>query len=155
MTRSRGFTLIELLTVVVVMIILFSIVAFSAGGARSSARDDRRKADLAAISSGLERYRSDCGAYPTTSVFDAVANGASLNGSGATPACVTSNIYIRQKPSDPDSARRYSYVPNASQTAYILCAALESAPVPTMPPSDLSACGSCGSSSCNYLIRNP
>lgn len=140
---------------VVVMVILFSIVAFSAGGARSTARDDRRKADLAAISSGLERYRSDCGAYPTTSVFNAVASGASLIGSGATPACVTSNVYIRQKPSDPDSSRSYRYVPNGTHTAYILCSSLESAPVPTMPPSDLSACGSCGSSTCNYLIRNP
>lgn len=151
---KSGFTLIELLTVVVIMTTIFSIVAFSIGGARGSARDERRKADLAAISSGLEKYKSDCGTYPTASTFQGVLEGASLLGNGSTPSCLSGNVYIREMPYDPESpSKSYSYNPDASRNNYTLCAALESAPVPAMSAGCIGA-SSCGSS-CNYIVVNP
>lgn len=156
--KNQGFTLIELLTVVVIMVVLFSIVAFGASGARSSARDERRKADMALISSGLEKYRSDCGVYPPEDDFEAVAAGSNLTGNGSTPSCLSANVYIREMPDDPESTKDYSYNLNASSTSYTLCASLEAAPIPPFSTADLASCtASCGSGgvSCNYLIRNP
>jgi len=142
---KRGFTLIEVLVVLVIVAMVLTIVAFGVSGARSSARDERRRADLALIASSLEKYRSDCGVYPTASIYNAVPTGNSLNGNGSTPACLSSNVYLSRKPGDLDTSRSYSYTSTAQ--GFLLCASLESAPTGTPP----TGCGSCGSA-CNYAV---
>lgn len=150
--RKYGFTLIEMLTVVSIMVVLFSIVAFSIGGVRSSAKDEKRKADLSIISSGLEKYKSDCGVYPSQSVFGAIPAGGNLIGNGATPSCKSTNVYIREIPKDPDSpSKAYFYSPSA--TGYSICASLDTPPEPAQTGVCIGT-GSCGSS-CNYIVNNP
>lgn len=150
--QRGGFTLLEILVVVVIIIIVFGAMAFGLGGARSSARDDRRKADLALVSSGLEKYRADCGVYPTTSQYNAVATGGDLTGDGSTPACTAASIYIDGKPNDPEGPTRvYAYTAGATGNSYNICASLEQPPSASM---DTTACGTCGTA-CNYIVTNP
>lgn len=66
---KKGFTLIELLVVIAVIGILAAIVMVSLGGAKSNARDTKRKADLETLQGALEYYFSQNGAYPAGS-FD-------------------------------------------------------------------------------------
>jgi type II secretion system protein G len=63
-TKKQGFTLIELLVVISIIGLLASVVLVSLNGARSKARDARRKADLAQLSKALEMYATDYGGYP-------------------------------------------------------------------------------------------
>lgn len=145
MKKNKGFTLIELLVVISILGVLLALSVFGMQGARQSSRDGRRKADLEQIKSGLEMYRADCNAYPTTL-------GTTLKGSG-TPSstCLVSNVYISSVPTDPTSTtRKYAYSSAAGAT-YTLCAALEQAPSPSM---DVTGCGSC-TATCNYKITNP
>jgi general secretion pathway protein G len=152
-TRTSGFTLIELLTVIVILSILFTVIAFAATGARSNARDERRRADMAEIASGLEVFRADCGEYPTESEFSSVPAGGSLQGNGSSQACSRSSVYLREMPADPESpAKRYSYNPDPLTGGYTLCAALETSPQST-PVSNCSV--SCGAENCNYVIDSP
>ena len=148
---KKGFTLIEVLTVVVILSIVSVAMAFAVNSARASVRDQRRKADLAKIASGFEKYRSDCGRYPTASQYNSVNTGGNLVGSGATPACRTSNIYIEDKPNDPQEPTRvYSYNPNPSGASYVLCASLEGG-----GPAVSGCTASCGIQTCNYRVTNP
>ena len=112
--RNKGFTLVELMVVMAVVGILAGLTLTAFFGARKTARDGQRKADLEQIRSALEMYRTDEGSYPTTP--------ASLSG------------YI-ELPSDPVAGRSYYY--NKSGDTYELCAALE------IPGGD-SCGGSCG-----------
>ena len=153
--NRKGFTFIEVLTVVIIASIVMLIVVLGAAGARSSARDDRRQADIASISSAIEKYRSDCGRYPTESQFNTAASSGSLRGNGSTPACTSGSIYTSTFSRDPQNpTRRYSYNVNASGSTYSLCASLEDAPVPGMSVG--SCTNPCGSgNSCNYIVVNP
>lgn len=148
MPNKRGFTIVEILTVLVIVAIVLTIVAFGARGARSSARDERRRADLASIASSLEKYRSDCGFFPTTSIYNAVPAGSSLRGDGSTPACLNNNIYLSNKPGDLDASKSYSYT--STGQSFVLCTSLETA----LPGMQTTGCGSCGSTACNYSVRS-
>ncbi|MBA7596523.1 hypothetical protein ES703_03497 [subsurface metagenome] len=66
--KKRGFTLIELLVVIAIIGILSSIVLVSMGGARKSARDATRKADMRQIITAQEMYYGEHDAYFTSSV---------------------------------------------------------------------------------------
>lgn len=145
---KKGFTLIELLVVISIIGILLGLSVFGLQGARTSARDAKRKADLEQIRSGLEIYKADCNNYPLTAQ---VVGGAALVGASGISGC-TGNTYISQVPADILSPTR-TYAYTSAGTSYTLCAALEQAPTPTMAPNP--ACGSCGSSSCNYRVINP
>ncbi len=151
MRIKSGFTLIEVLVVVVIMGIILAGIAFAVRGARGNANDNRRKADLATIASGLEKYRSDCGVYPSESQFNGVAVGGNLAGDGSTPVCTATSIYISGKPGDlerPTRVYSYSLLPNSH---YVLCASLEAAPTPTM---NVGSCALCVTA-CNYVVTSP
>lgn len=126
--KSKGFTLVELLVVMTIIAILAGLGLVSYQGARKSARDGKRKADLEQIRSALEMYRADNGTYP-----------ADLSGTFLT--------YITL-PTDPLSGRLYPYT--FVSGAYTLCAALE-----TVSTAE-TGCGSCGTGyTCSYKVTNP
>jgi len=149
----RGFTFIEVLTVIMIAAIVLLVVAIGTGAARSNARDERRRADLATISSVLEKFRSDCRKYPTGSEFGAAVSSGFLRGNGATPACSNSSVYTSRFPKDPEPGRVYYYGVDATGQDYTLCAALETEPVPPMTGSCIGS-SSCGPS-CNYILTSP
>ncbi len=141
MKKNKGFTLIELLVVISILGVLLALSIFGMQGARESSRDGRRKADLEQIKSGLEMYRADCNAYPTTL-------GTTLKGSGTPSTCPVSNVYISSVPVDPTSTtRKYAYTSDG--TTYALCAALEQ----SLP--SVTGCGGGCTATCNYKITNP
>jgi general secretion pathway protein G len=145
--KKNGFTLIELLVTISIIGVLAALSLFAIDGARKSARDSRRKADLESIRSALEIYKSDCNYYPTL----ASPPSGQLVGDNSTTACSVSNKYLTAFPTDPQSSTRvYSYN-RVSSTTYTLCAALEQAPVPAR---DTTNCSSCAST-CNYKVTNP
>ncbi|KKQ51100.1 hypothetical protein A2865_00055 [Candidatus Woesebacteria bacterium RIFCSPHIGHO2_01_FULL_39_17] len=140
-TANSGFTIIELLIVMVIIAILAGLSIFAMSGARESARDARRKADLEQIRSGLEIYKADCNNYPAS----LPAVGISL-----TASCPTANTYIQSMPADPSTNAGYCYNQLTGVT-YELCTNLEDNP--TSP----SACAGCdsGSDTGDYKVKNP
>lgn len=141
---SSAFTLIELLVVISIIGILVGVSIFGLSGARESARDARRKADLELIKSGLEIYKADCNIYPAN-----ITMGGTLVGSGSPTGCAVTNVYISAIPRDPISASRsYRYAQVGS--GYELCASLEQG-------TGSQSCGgssNCGTT-CNYKVINP
>ena len=148
-----GFTLIELLVVISIIGILIGLSIFGLQGARESARDATRKADLETLRSGLAMYKSDCDGYPASL-------GSSLTGTlGGN--CLDTNVYISSTPVDPVSpVRQYSYVGCADFSKYLICSSLEN--VATSNVTSVTCtdgitinCGSCGDTACNYSVTSP
>lgn len=137
-----GFTLIELLVVITIIGILTGVALVAMGGARSSGRDGRRKADLESVRGALEQYKADCKSYPASINF---------TGSGTiTGSCPTSNTYMAAVPKDPQyPTYTYSYTPGSPATTYTLCARLEGS------SASVSGCGSCAGASCNHKVTSP
>lgn len=150
----RGFTLIELLVVMTIIGVLAALSLFALSGTRESARDGRRKADLETIRSALELYKADCDAYVIASgnvgsVLDTDGGaGVRLVGSGASPSCPITNVYLERIPNDSLTGRNYYY--SSTGTTYQLCARLEETPT----VSDCTS-SSCGSVACNYRVIQP
>ena len=141
--KKNGFTLIELLVAMTIMALLMSLALVAYQGAKKSARDGRRKADLEQIRSALEIYRTDCKTYPSS-----LSWGGQLKGDDSSSACSSSNVYLDQIPSDPGSCSYY--YSRSSSNSYTLCASLETG------GNLVSGCGSCGSGcTCNYKVTNP
>ena len=151
MRIKKGFTLIELLVVISIIGILIAVSIFGLSGARESARDARRKSDLELIRSGLELYRADCNAYPTTAVLTYPLP-ASLVGKGTSTSCKTTNTYISAIPTDPTD-RRYRYS-TTSTGGYEICAALEQGSGSISCGTSSASATLCGKS-CNYKVSNP
>ncbi|OGM15381.1 hypothetical protein A2V56_03105 [Candidatus Woesebacteria bacterium RBG_19FT_COMBO_42_9] len=142
-----GFTLIELLVVISIIAVLAGISIFGLQGARESARDGRRKADLEQIRAGLELYKADCGDYPAT--LPPPPN--PLLGDNSPSSCLATNTYISSVPDDPNPGRDYNYARLTSRT-YELCSALERVTSPSV------SCGgdsTCGTPDCTYKVVNP
>lgn len=130
--RKNGFTLIEILTTMTIIAVLAGLALVSLQGARKSARDGKRKADLEQIRSALEMCRADAGGYPVGSL----SSGSEIVCGGKTYMTI---------PADSLSDRIYSYT--GATNTYELCAALEAG------GSD-SCGGSCGVI-CNFKVINP
>ena len=130
-----GFTLVELLIVMAIIAILAGISIFALQGARTSARDARRKSDLEAISAAIEVYRADCDEYPI---------GGSLPSPLQRNCTGTMNTYMETIPTDPGGGGYYYWSDGAK---YRICAALEDPPIPVM------ACSGCAT--CNYRKGSP
>ena len=148
-SNYQGFTLIELLVVISIIGVLVGLSIFGLSGARVSARDAKRKADLEQIRSGIEIFKSDCNRYPATLPTQLIGVPAYSS------SCLAANIYITAVPSDVISTRSYYYVPSGTGATYSLCAALEQAPSPAMSGGCVGT-ANCGSSgNCNYIVINP
>jgi len=123
--RERdGFTLIELLVVVAIIGILSSVVLASLGGARESARDSRRQADLDSIQTAVELYANDNGDYPD-SIYDSRASTTFDDGD-----------YMSQVPTDPATGNEYGYATSSNS----FCLAAELAATST-PENDVDCTG--------------
>lgn len=146
---KKGFTLIELLVVISIIGILIGLSIIGLQGARKASRDAVRKADLEQIRSGLGFFKADCNVYPLTAKFTLPAT-QTLVGDGSTASCLNTNSYLTQVPIDPLPTNNYTY--KSDGVRYYLCASLEQPPSP-LP--DLSNCGNCGGTGCNYVATNP
>ncbi len=110
--KNRGFTLIELLVVIAIIGILSSIVLVSMGGARKSARDGVRKADMRQLITAQEMYNGTEDAYYPLATY---------------PASITT--YMPKTPVDPTNSGAYIYktISNVGVTdKFCYYAALES-----------------------------
>lgn len=97
---KKGFTLIELLVVIAIIGILATFIVASFASAQARGRDARRKADLEAIQTALELFKSDSRG---AAFYPVGPEGATLIGA-LTPA------YIKIVPTDPsDTSILYDY----------------------------------------------
>ncbi len=113
--NSKGFTLIELLVVIAIIGILAGIVLVSLGGARASARDARRNADMRQFSTAMELCYDDtaCGA----------GNDAYLV-SATFPTAI--GTFMPAVPNDPQAGAAYGWIGNtANNQDYCAYAILE------------------------------
>ena len=103
--KNKGFTLIELLVAMTVASVLMGLALVSYQGARRSARDGKRKADLEQIRSALEMYRADNGQYPLRvnelSGWEVSYDGDWLEN--------LPTQYLQNKPVDPINSSSYYY----------------------------------------------
>ena len=67
--RPSSFTLVEMLTVIAIIAILIGLTLSAFSGLMNQSARSRARAEVAAISSQLESYKSDNGAYPQASFF--------------------------------------------------------------------------------------
>ncbi len=133
----KGFTLIEILVVATIIGLLASVGLVNYSEFTKKSRDERRKADLNAIRSALEMYRSDNDSYPTT----------------LSVLTTSSPKYLEKIPEDP-KGYTYVYTPlpagcdgsTAPCTDYILYAYLETGGSCSAPAE------TCGSKTCNYCL---
>ena len=72
--EESGFTLIELLIVIVILGVLAGIVVFAVGGITDTGDEAACKADIKTVTTAVEAFRAQTGAYPATG--DAAAEAA-------------------------------------------------------------------------------
>ena len=77
--RHAAFTLIDLQTVIAIILVLAGLLLHVAGGANTKASLARAQAEIQAMSTGLESYKSDNGTYPRYWTVDASVTSDALN----------------------------------------------------------------------------
>ncbi len=65
-SKTRGFTLLEIMVVLVIIGILATAVMLNIGGDVDRATITRAKADIATLTTAIERYKMDNFVYPST-----------------------------------------------------------------------------------------
>jgi general secretion pathway protein G len=143
--KEKGFTLIELLLVLAIIGVLSSFLLANLIGAKARARDAQRKSDLHQIQAALELYRADQNTYPA-----------------ALPACgqqltIGGTIYMQKVPCDPLNTGKYvyTYVPNATDTAYSLVACLENVNDQQKDTTNNATYCTGGTTNWSYTVTNP
>lgn len=116
---KKGFTLIELLIVITIIGILTAVVTTNLSGARSRARDTRRKSDLRGVEQALRLYYNDNKRFPAN-------DGDNISGAAwGSPFAVGSTVYMSSLPLDPSgNGLTYKYV-RISDDSYLLVTSLE------------------------------
>lgn len=119
MKRSRGFSMVELLVVATIIALLAAAGVVSFTTASRNSRDAKRRADLAQVQAALELYRTEEGAYPSSSSYDQLLTDMNSDG-------YLTNISGLNDPKAPPNYlyRRSGF--SGSCTVYELCATLES-----------------------------
>ena len=99
-SAEHGFTLVELMVVIVIIGLLATIVAINVLPSGDKARVVRAKADISTIEGGLDMYKLQNGAYPTTAQGIAALVRAPA---GATAATYQPGGYLKggKVPADP------------------------------------------------------
>lgn len=75
---SRAFTLIEMITVIAIIAILSGLVLSISGLVQNKGARAKAEAEIKALSSGLESYKTDFGGYPQDAATDALDPRASF-----------------------------------------------------------------------------
>ncbi len=111
--NKKGFTLIELLVVIAIIGLLSTLAVVALSKARKKANDARRLSDVKQIQTALELYHNDHNLYPDPENAINLGEGDNVcldNGGFVARANCTDDAYMKQVPSDPDSANGAHYV---------------------------------------------
>ncbi|MGE4554573.1 MAG: type II secretion system protein [Candidatus Paceibacterota bacterium] len=144
----KGFTLIEMILVVTIIAILATSILVGLGGARTSARNARRVADLRNLQNALELYYNKNGYY--------------CPGSGYTTltSCLQSFTRVPQDPLSSSGWRYYYQSTGSTNQGYIVGARLEGVTATDSIMQDSlsgvsvegQACKTCTSDYCIYCV---
>lgn len=117
----KAFTLIELLVVIAIVGILTGFIFVSMNGAINSAKDAKRKADLANLEKALLAYNTQNNSYPSTDTYPCTI------GTGGTCTNLATSLapYMNTLPIGPDGDR-YTY--NYTSGSFTLSGILSSGP---------------------------
>ncbi len=105
---NKGFTLLELLVVISIIGILLAVGSVAFSNAQKKSRDSRRKSDVKALQNAFEQYYA---ANETYSTCEEMAATTISGGFGAV--------------SDPQPSKSYACSVDSTNTAYCVCAELE------------------------------
>lgn len=128
--KNQGFTLVELLITVSIIGIMSVVLSVSFASAQKNGRDQRRIADMKAISDAAEQYYLMRGSYPT-SLPTNIAPWRALGGN-------TAPVILQFFPTDPKNGWT-AYSSSLSSAGYCFCALMEK-----------SANGNALAANCNY-----
>jgi prepilin-type N-terminal cleavage/methylation domain-containing protein len=146
--KLQGFTLIEMILVVTIIAILATSILAGLGGARTSARNARRVADLRNLQNGLELYYNKNGYYCPGSGYSTLTT------------CLQGLMRLPQDPLSSSGWRYYYQSTGSTNQGYILGARLEGVTLSDSIMQDSlsgvsvegNQCKTCSSDYCIYCV---